>query len=116
MGVGMDAAAGGGLVRAVGLVLLLLVVPGVASAQGRFNGQETVGQFRDWPEAMQLGYVLGVRSNNAMLGLTCDRPTTNGEAIAALKYDSRFALGDSLPKAMIALELRSGCRWPEAAR
>lgn len=98
---------------------LLVLLPGLAVAQPKpphVNGQETVGQFRDWPESLQLGYVLGVRSYASMMGLRCPVNRTNGEMLAALKYNNVLQASDSLPKAIFLIELRDGCQIEEAAR
>lgn len=95
------------LLPALGLSLLVFASP--AAGQTRYIGQETVGQFRSWSDAMQTGYVVGVYSYATHLGLRCPIGVTVGEYRAALVYNQQLAGTDSLPKAMVALFLRNGC-------
>lgn len=107
------AVAGGGVVTAV---LIGLLVVASAAAEPKYNGQWTVGEFRTWPEGVQAGYVLGWREQSALLKTQCERNVTNGEYAAALKYDTGLAATDRLSLAMIALEIRNGCRVVGGAR
>jgi hypothetical protein len=90
------------------LSLLLLAAP--VMAQPKYNGQWTVGDFRGWPEATQAGYVLGWREQSALLSTRCERNVTNGEYVAAIRYETRLAETDRLSLTMLALEIRNGCR------
>lgn len=96
--------------KALWLACLLLLMPGVAVAEPKMSGSETVGDFRGWPEGIQVGYIVGWRSHAAALSVGCDRQTTHGEQVAALKYDPRLSPSDLLTRVMILLEIRDGCK------
>lgn len=91
------------------LVALLCLLPFSAEAYSTF-GQETVGDFRTWPEQAQFGYVAGWMGQSALLGTKCERLVTLGEYAASLRYNPRLQATDSLLKAMLALEVRDGCK------
>lgn len=91
------------------LLLACLLVAAPAGAESRFNGQWTIGEFRGWPEHVQVGYVLGWREHSAILSVRCAVNATNGEWIAALKYEKSLVATDRISTAMLALELRNGC-------
>lgn len=93
------------------VLLLVLSVAAPALAQTtRYNGDETVADFRAWPEHIQIVYVLGWRAHSEVLSIRCVRSVTNGEYAAALRYDSRLSPTDKITRAMLALEIRDGCK------
>lgn len=98
------------------IALAILAWPTLTWAEPRLSGTETIAEFREWPEGIQLGFVIGWRAHGAALSVGCARPTTHGEQVAALKYDPRFLATDRLTKVMILLEIRDGCRVQEATR
>lgn len=96
--------------RAALLLTLLLVATPALAQTPRYNGEETVGEFRAWPESIQVAYILGWRSHSEVLSVRCVRGVTNGEYQAALRHDPRLKPTDKLNLAMLALEIRDGCR------
>jgi hypothetical protein len=87
-------------------VTLTLGIPTLSMA--KTAGEVTVGDWRTMDESTRRGMVMGHMALSDVSEITCARPATVGEYVAALTY-RQFSLTERFAEAMLMLQSEHGC-------
>lgn len=99
---------------ALAILLLLAAVAFifvVTTSHAGTIGDETIAQYRTWPEALKTGYVSGVMASLVRHGnVQCSNPPTVGVMMAWLESDA-VKVTETIADAILEIDvLRHGCQ------